>query len=509
MKRFWILVIVWCASFGAMAQVSEERAAYLQVRKDLVAADSMLRYEGIPPLTAREQELDTKLETLQREMLAAYKAQHFFPPARYFTQSKTHIESTPLFKVFQQMPKGGIHHLHVAAGGDARWVANRVLETPSAHVYWGPASDQFIKGQLRCFFEESVPEGFVQAATLQETVPQLADSLVEMLTFDESIDGDSVDIWMEFEKVFKRMYGFISYRPVFVAYTTDALDRLVADGIQHAEMRMLLGARLYDETHQQGEIPVDTLLADLEAIIADVQLRDPGFTAKTIYTNLRFRDLDYQWQDLQIAFALRKQYPDLIKGYDLVAEEDNGNPTRFHLDNFLRLDSLEGEYGIEMPLYLHDGESDWVSIDNLYDAILLNTRRIGHGFNLFRFPSMIEEAKKRNICLEVNPLSNQILGYVRDLRMHPASIYLSQGVPISISSDDPLIFDYAGLSYDFWSIYLAWELDLRQIKQLCRNSLTYSALNEAEKARAFGIWEARWKQFIEKTLVNWDLYRKD
>ena len=504
MNTLRILLCTLLFPASLFAQLPAERSAYLAARHERVAADSALRFAGIPELSAREQQLDARMKALQGAMLADYKAQHFFPPARYFSQSKTHIESTRLFGVLRNMPKGGIQHLHVAAGGDARWIAQRALTTPAAHIYWAPDTDMYTKGQLHCYFQGDAPEGFVQVAALQRQIPHLADSIVARLTFDESIDADSVDIWAEFEKVFQRLYGFISYRPVFRAYTTAALDSLVADGVQHVEMRMFLASRLYDEQHASGEIPVDTLMAELRAIIADVQTREPAFTAKTIYTNLRFRDPEFLWEDMQKAIALRKRYPDLVTGYDLVAEEDNGHPTLHHLDNFLRLDSLEAAYGTDMPLYLHDGESNWASVDNLYDAVLLGSRRIGHGFNLFRFPSLIEEVKQRDICLEVNPLSNQMLGYVRDLRIHPGSYYLAQGVRLSISSDDPLIFDYNGLSYDFWSIYLAWELDLRQIKQLCRNSLTYSVLEGEEKARALVAWETKWAQFVDETLANWD-----
>ncbi len=70
-----------------------------------------------------------------------------------------------------------------------------------------------------------------------------------------------------------------------------------------------------------------------------------------------------------------------------------------------------------------------------------------------------------------------------------------------ISSDDPLIFDYKGLSYDFWSVYMAWELDLAALKKLCKNSLDYGALSSAEKAHALAGWEDKWMAFVEKALV--------
>nr|KAG5693873.1 hypothetical protein BaRGS_009929 [Batillaria attramentaria] len=46
--------------------------------------------------------------------------------------------------------------------------------------------------------------------------------------------------------------------------------------------------------------------------------------------------------------------------------------------------------------------------NNLVDALLLNTRRIGHGFALHKHPYLLEEVKNRTICVEVNPISNQV-----------------------------------------------------------------------------------------------------
>ena len=184
-----------------------------------------------------------------------------------------------------------------------------------------------------------------------------------------------------------------------------------------------------------------------------------------------------------------------------MAEEDDGHTTLFHAKQFLKIDSLKKATGIDLPLYLHDGESNWASTANLYDAILLGTKRIGHGFNLFRFPTLIELVKEKDVCIEVSPLSNQILGYIRDLRMHPASTYLRRGVNCVISSDDPLIFDYEGLSYDFWSVFLAWELDLASLKKLTRNSIEYAALTDEEKATAMVVWEKRWAKFVDEALA--------
>lgn len=70
-------------------------------------------------------------------------------------------------------------------------------------------------------------------------------------------------------------------------------------------------------------------------------------------------------------------------------------------------------------MYLHAGESNSRNNKELYDAILLGTKRIGHGFALARSRTLIDIVKKQDICVECCPVSNHILGYCYDLRNHP------------------------------------------------------------------------------------------
>jgi adenosine deaminase CECR1 len=98
----------------------------------------------------------------------------------------------------------------------------------------------------------------------------------------------------------------------------------------------------------------------------------------------------------------------------------------------------------------------------------------------------------------VCPISNQILSYVADLRLHPAERYIRHGVVCTLSSDDPGIFGNDGLSYDFWEAAMSWELGLAELKRLARNSIEYSAMTRPERKRALRAWEAKWKTFIDE-----------
>ena len=54
----------------------------------------------------------------------------------------------------------------------------------------------------------------------------------------------------------------------------------------------------------------------------------------------------------------------------------------------------------------------------------------------------------------------------------------------------------ATLSHDFYAVFMAWDLDLADLKQLALNSLRYSSLNADEQAQAIAAWTVRWHAFI-------------
>lgn len=74
-----------------------------------------------------------------------------------------------------------------------------------------------------------------------------------------------------------------------------------------------------------------------------------------------------------------------------------------------------------------------------------------------------------------------VLGYTKDLRTHPVSVLLSRGIQASISSDDPGLFGYEGVTLDYVYATGAWMLDLRDLKQLSLNGIKYACISEEKK----------------------------
>jgi adenosine deaminase CECR1 len=447
-------------------------------------------------LSAEERKAQDILREIVAREIATYRRTKSFPPAGAFAVGKEAIEQSQSFGILRKMPKGGALHVHSSAAGRARWIVYNACYRPDCYVYWpgdpSGSRDGFVKGELGFFRPGGAPAGFRPVDQVRRAVPGFDRQLLELITLGPE-DDEFPDVWEEFARCFQRIGKVVSYQPVFLDYFADAFETLVADGVDYVELRTGLGT-LYDLDGRRWE--GERFIAQYLAVRDRVRARHPDFDLKLIITGSRFDPVEEVREDIWRAFPLRAKWPGFVLGYDLVGEEDAGNKMEVYFCLLLEVSLLRWYYGVNMPLYLHDGETLWRDESNIRGAYLLNARRVGHGLNLFYFPALERNFIRRRVPLEICPVSNQALRFVGDLRLHPANGYLRKGVTCVLSSDDPGIFGNDGLSYDFWEALLAWELELIDLKRLCLNSIDFSAMTPAEKRLARRRWEAKWAAFI-------------
>lgn len=71
---------------------------------------------------------------------------------------------------------------------------------------------------------------------------------------------------------------------------------------------------------------------------------------------------------------------------------------------------------------------------------LLGADRIQHGIRAVEVDGLVARLAAEQICLDVCPTSNLMLGVVPSLDVHPLPALLDAGVPCSLNADDPLLF---------------------------------------------------------------------
>jgi aminodeoxyfutalosine deaminase len=88
----------------------------------------------------------------------------------------------------------------------------------------------------------------------------------------------------------------------------------------------------------------------------------------------------------------------------------------------------------------HAGEVVGVeSVRGALDALAAD--RIRHGIRAVDDPGLVRELARRELVLDVCPISNVRTGAVRSLEEHPLPQLVAAGVKCSISTDDPQMFD--------------------------------------------------------------------
>jgi aminodeoxyfutalosine deaminase len=88
----------------------------------------------------------------------------------------------------------------------------------------------------------------------------------------------------------------------------------------------------------------------------------------------------------------------------------------------------------------HAGEhGDPGQVRSALDA--LGADRVGHGIAAADDDDLLRELAERQVTLEVCPTSNVATGAVRSYADHPLPALLDAGVPVTVATDDPGVFD--------------------------------------------------------------------
>jgi len=219
----------------------------------------------------------------------------------------------------------------------------------------------------------------------------------------------------------------------------------------------------------------------IEEEVAAFKATDEGaafWGLRIIWTSLRGLDTRPVVESMDNCIATKLAWPHLVAGYDLVGPEDAGRPLADLLPELFWFRKQCVLEGLEIPFFFHAGETlgdGDATDDNIFDALLLGTRRIGHGFSLYKHPRLIQAVRDRRILVESCPISNEM--------HHPLPALLARGVPCALCNDDPAILgqDTAGMTHDFWQALQGWEnLGLAGLGSLAENSVRWAAFEDQD-----------------------------
>ncbi|KAI0435861.1 adenosine deaminase-related growth factor [Xylaria telfairii] len=532
---------------------------YLEGREALIAQENKQRSDAsfrqnLSPIARRACSIvqrirDEEKETVwtpQLEDAVAQKAENItVHPGMMFSLSKARMESTKLWRIVRRMPKGALLHAHIDAMVDFDFLFAVLLETPGMHILSDlPLSDAATLENAAVkfrFFKTPRTDGDIWADAYVAQTPllltQAADAFPDggrpgflkwlysraTISRTEAVEQHhGVDhVWRKFFTCFRVVNSIIHYEPIYRRFLQRLMSLLKADGVNYAEVRFSWDLDYY---RQDSEVPEGDYRAMMDVMDEEVkrfQASEEGkgfWGLRTIWATIRSQGTRAIVQDMDNCITTKLTHPHLIAGYDLVGQEDLGRPHRDLLPEIMWFRKQCAEEGVDIPFFFHAGECLGSGSDtdhNLFDAILLGTRRIGHGFSLYKHPLLIDLVKERRILIESCPISNEVLRLCGSVMSHPLPALLARGVPCSLCNDDPAMLgqDTAGSTHDFWQALQGWEnLGLAGLGSLAENSVRWSAFEDQStedwsrdvreasvggglKARRLKEWAVEWERF--------------
>jgi adenosine deaminase/aminodeoxyfutalosine deaminase len=116
-----------------------------------------------------------------------------------------------------------------------------------------------------------------------------------------------------------------------------------------------------------------------------------------------------------------------------------------------------------LRLTAHAGETD--GPESIRAALEIGAERIGHGIRAADDPDLMRQLREEQIPLEVCITSNVKTGAVPSLGAHPLRKLFDAGVPITLNTDDPGVFE-TNLAREFGiarNVFGFSEVELREI----------------------------------------------
>ena len=127
---------------------------------------------------------------------------------------------------------------------------------------------------------------------------------------------------------------------------------------------------------------------------------------------------------------------------------------------------------------------------------IAHAERIGHGVDIFyedRPLELLKEMARKKVAVEICLSSNdQILGVRGD--QHPLPEYMRAGVPVVIATDDEGVAR-SSMTREYQRAVTAYDISYPQLKQIVRNSITYSFADRATKDKLLKDLGERFRKF--------------
>ena len=273
-------------------------------------------------------------------------------PGMMFTLARDTMEKTRSWQIVKRMPKGALLHAHQDAMIDVEWLINEVLGTEGmVMLAEGSLCGSTARAQREVVFRYSKnplanassiwSEEYkaYQTVSMKEAAASFPDGATEgfktwlksrcTITPEESIKHHhGLDaVWRKFRHCFPTLNSMEYYEPILRASMQRLLRQLVDDGLRWADFRSTFSVDFRIEGCEDISKGPDDLVRVFAEELKKFQATEEGknfWGYRFIWTSLRSWGKKKIVDHMKQCILMKKAFPELIAGYDVVGQEDMG-----------------------------------------------------------------------------------------------------------------------------------------------------------------------------------------
>ena len=238
-----------------------------------------------------------------------------------------------------------------------------------------------------------------------------------------------------FEKIGKLWYFVIKSSNFFEKYNRLIIQEMEEQNINYIEFRIRLGTYFCDRTKKR--LGIESELDFFYNFRTHYLEKKKDFKIICQISKNLDKKKVYEYFSEILSVLKKKPYlKKIISGFDIVGDEESGNSLWYYEKKIKALKQKMTECNIIIPFYFHAGEIDsQKSVNNIRFALKYGGNRIAHGIYCIRDPFLMNIIKKKNILLEIAPISNYLLGNLKNPYLYK-SLY-ENGIKMCVNTDDP------------------------------------------------------------------------
>ncbi len=184
------------------------------------------------------------------------------------------------------------------------------------------------------------------------------------------------------------------------------------------------------------------------------------------------------------------------KGDNVTSIDIGGNEDRFKPQPFADVYRRAKKMGLH--LVAHAGEA--AGVESIRDALdYLDVEHIGHGVAAASDAQLMKRLAADAVTVEACPTSNLRTGVIRSIREHPIRLFLSNGLNVTVNTDDPSMFG-TDMNNEFLSLNRKLHFTVPELFTLSLNAVESSFLPAERRVELKNVFIAEYEHL---TNADW------